>query len=586
MPASDHANHSRALRGGNVVYADADAKALLHDCVDELSAPAEPHWRRVKRSASRTVYVGSVRGQGIYLKHFHSSSLIHRLGRGLGLSDAKTELDFMTHLNSVGVATVPPLAAMCRNGIEWVASRAVGPADPAEKWHVAQLDRGRKGRRLIQQAIVALARMVGQMHAAGVLHRDLHCGNVLIRTDGAEPAPILTDLHRVRKRRRLSRRARAANLALLFHDRYAFTTRTERLRFLRHYLSASGARGTLRGWQRLVESFARRHTLRQHARKDRRVLGRNRYFAPLRLQAGWRGHVVLASKRRMADSQAAEHEFSAEQWRHALRDPEALFVGDGVQVIKDTPSGVVIRRRLRVGPHQLEVYIKRPRRKRRWKAALDCFRAARPTRAFRLGHALLARRIATALPLATLERRRGPLLVDSILITEAVAGPRLNDFLNTWLGRPAKPDVTLTTAQQRQLAQEVLWQLGRLVRNLHDNRFAHRDLKASNLLVHWSVGSPPRLVLVDLDGLRLRRRVGARRRFQGLMRLNVSLLKCPPVNHAGRLRMLLGYLRRPGAGRISFKPYWRVLEEWSARKLRQQIRSRRRRQKAARRPVS
>ena len=68
------------------------------------------------------------------------------------------------------------------------------------------------------------------------------------------------------------------------------------------------------------------------------------------------------------------------------------------------------------------------------------------------------------------------------------------------------------------------------------------------------------------------------------MRLNVSLLECPVVNHAGRLRMLLGYLRRPGIGRINFKPYWRTLEEWSARKLRQQIRLCQRRQKVQRRP--
>ena len=66
----------------------------------------------------------------------------------------------------------------------------------------------------------------------------------------------------------------------------------------------------------------------------------------------------------------------------------------------------------------------------------------------------------------------------------------------------------------------------------------------------------------------------------------MSLLNCPSVNHAGRLRMLMGYLRRPASGRIDFKPYWRVLEKWSARKLRQQIRSMRKRQRVARRPAS
>ena len=78
----------------------------------------------------------------------------------------------------------------------------------------------------------------------------------------------------------------------------------------------------------------------------------------------------------------------------------------------------------------------------------------------------------------------------------------------------------------------------------------------------------------------------ARQEFQGLMRLNVSLLECPAVTHAGRLRMLLGYLRRPGAGRINFKPYWRQLQRWSRGKIRRQIRSRQRRQRAQRRSAA
>jgi hypothetical protein len=69
------------------------------------------------------------------------------------------------------------------------------------------------------------------------------------------------------------------------------------------------------------------------------------------------------------------------------------------------------------------------------------------------------------------------------------------------------------------------------------------------------------------------------------MRLNVSLLRCPAVNHAGQLRMLLGYLRRPGSGRLAFKPYWRVLEQWSARELRRKIHSLQQRQKALRKPT-
>jgi hypothetical protein len=289
----------------------------------------------------------------------------------------------------------------------------------------------------------------------------------------------------------------------------------------------------------------------------------------------------LSSKFSLAGSKAALLEFTPGQWQEALANIEALLKDPANEMIKQSASGMVMRRPLDVGPHHLDVYVKYPRRKQPWKVLLDCLRPSRCRRAFEFGHQLINRRIATALPLAYLERRVGPVLLESVLITEAVDCPRLKPFLNTWLAQPPQGDVHLTVPQQLRLAQQVLWQMGRMLQRLHDNRYAHRDLKANNLLVRWT-GPSPELVLVDLDGLTHTLWISDRRRCQGLMRLNVSLLECPVVNHAGRLRMLLGYLRRPGCGRINFKPYWRTLESWSARKLQQQIRSRRHRQRETR----
>jgi len=570
---------------GHIAYADEAARALLAGHEGRLFCPRSSGWKQVKQNASRTVFRGRIGEVEVYLKQFHNPSPGHRLLRRLGNSDAMRELRFARHLAAHGVPTAPPLAAYCHEDVEWLATRAVTDTQPADAWHAAQIGRGRAGDRPIRRALCRLAELVGKMHAAGMLHSDLHCGNVLVRGGANEVALVLMDLHRAHLRRRLGRRARAANLAQLFYDRLHFTTRTQRLRFLKHYLLASGAEGSLRGWQLMVEHFAQMHTRRQLRQRDRRVFGSGKYFARLTLPDHWRAHVVLDSKRSLAGSRAAELSLSADDWRQALAGPEALLTGEHVEIVKDSPSSLVVRRRLQVGSHTLDVFVKRVRRKRRWKALPDCFRRSRPVRNFALGHALLTRRIATALPLAALERRVGCILTDSILVTEAVAAPRLNDFLDTWLARPARGDTALNVPQQRQLAQAVLWQLGRVLRRLHDNRFAHRDLKATNLLVRWSQETSPEVVLVDLDGLTRRLFLTARRRFQGLMRLNVSLLKCPVVNRAGRLRMLMGYLRRLGSGRVHFKPYWRVLEDWSARKLRQQIRARRKRQKAARRPA-
>ncbi|HOD81880.1 MAG: 3-deoxy-D-manno-octulosonic-acid kinase [Planctomycetes bacterium ADurb.Bin126] len=576
-------SHRQVSPGGKVRFADPSARALVEGHLGALCDPASAGWELVKQNPSRSVYRGRIGLQEVYVKHFHGRSLAHRLGRRLGISRALCELGFSQYLTSHGVSTPPALAAQADGQLEWYATRAVEQAEPGDAWHERLLAQGPSARAAIERATLALAQTVARMHGCGVLHHDLHCGNVLVRGQGPELELAITDLHRMQRKRRLSRRRRARNLAQLLHDRYESTTRTQRLRFLKHYLRLSGGPGTLRGWQLMIEDFARRHRRKQFAKRDRRVLDQNRYFAHLRLPGGWRGRAILASKWAPPGSYAAHLDFTRADWEEALADVDALLTGPGGEVVKDSPTSYVVRRRLTVAGRELDVFVKQPRRKKGWKILLDCVRSARPLRAFRMGHALLTRRIATAMPLVAIERRSGPLLHQSILITEAVDGTQLNHFLNLRLGG-VRGGQGLDANERRRLGQIVLRELGILLQRLHDNDFAHRDLKTNNMIVRWDGQSSPQLVLIDLDGMTARRRLSLRRRFQGLMRLNVSLLECPAVTHAGRLRMLLGYLRRPGAGRINFKPYWRELERWSARKLRQQIRSRRRKQRAVRRP--
>jgi len=586
MRASGSSDNQAAGAAGEVLFADDEARALLEGQLAELSAPDPERWEKVKQNVSRTVYRGRIGDQEVYLKHFHGQSLAHRLARKLGMSRARHEYEISRHLRSCGVATPAPLAARCDEAGHWYAMRAIRSCERGSAWHARMIAEGPGAAARVRQALVALAKLIARMHRAGVLHCDLHCGNVLVRTDTDKVKLILMDLHRAKRRRGFSRRSRSANLAQLFHDRFVFTTRTQRLRFLKHYLSAAGAEGSLRGWQLMVEGFARRHTRHLYSRRDRRIGRDNKYFHNIRLPGGWRGHVVLASKYKMAGSSAAELVFDVESWRRALADPAGLLNKDEGEIFKDSPSSLVIRRSLQVGGTTLNVFVKQHRRKRAWKALADCFRPARALRAFRLGHELLTRRIATALPLAALERRVGPLLTHSILITETIDAPRANQFLNKWLGQRSGTAGELDNTQKQMLAYEVLRQLGRLLQRLPGNKLVHRDLKASNILIRWDGRTTPEVALIDLDGLQHARRPTARRSFQGLMRLNVSLLECPVVNRTGRLRMLLGYLRRPGSGPINFKPYWRVLARWSARKLRDQIRSRRKRQKAFRRPAT
>lgn len=573
---SQAAHQVNRIDAGKVEFADAHAAALLADSAGVLNDPAAAGWECVKQNSSRTVWRGTIGQQEVYVKHFHSQRLAHRVLQVLGMCDAKREMQFATHLTNCGVPTAKPLAVKFGRRRQWICTAAVEQALPANQWHL-QKSQQASAHTQVAQATVTLAGMIARMHNAGVIHCDLHCGNVLVAPGKSGPQLVLMDLHRMRRRRQLSRRAMAANLAQLMHDRMDFTTRTQRLRFLKHYLVRLGGSGSLRGWQSLIEQFAHAHTARQYAGRDRRLVGDDRYFTRLRLGGGWRGRAILATKEHPTGSQAAATRLQAADWQKALADPKSLLqdVGDK---LKDCAGKSIVRRRLQVGQAQLDVLVCRYHRRQWWKRLVDCFRSSRARRAFNVGHELLIRRIATTLPLACLERRIGPVLLENILIVEAVDSPRLQPFLEAYLSGTPQSGHNMDLAQQRHLAQILLWQMGRLLQRMHDTGYSHRGMGAHNLLVRY-VSPTPQLVLADLDGVRRPRWLTQRRRYQSLMRLNVSLLACPAVTHAGRLRMLLGYLRRPGSGRINFKPYWRTLEAWSQRKLRQQIRSRQRRQR-------
>ena len=583
----------RSLQDGStakVRFADAEARAMLVDHLELLCHPAShegPDVKRVKASATRTVWRCRLNGRGYYLKHYHSPSRLRGLGESLGLrrSAAAREMRHSRIVAGCGVST-PQVAAIGHNGGRaWLVSREVAQATPLDLWHERQSGIGGDNAAGTGRVLIALADLVGRLHAGGVVHRDLHTGNILLSEHEGQIRLFLIDLPRVWYRRRLSRRARTEDLAKLMHDRLHVTTRSQRLAFLKRYLQVTDGPGSVRGWAAMVEHLAQAHKDRLYAARDRRVMRSNKYFTPLRLPGGWQGHAVLASKRRPHPSSAAKLVFSAADWQAALDQPHRLFDAADAVTVKNSNSSLVVRRGLTVGEHVVDVFLKRFRRNQPHKALLDMFRGSRALRAFRLGHALLTHRIATALPLAALERRRGPFFLrDSILIAEAVAPAEpVNQFLERCLGHHKRAGQGIDPARGRRAARDVLMRLGRLLRRLHDDRFAHRDFKAGNVLVRWMQDRRPEIVLVDLDGVSRRRRLSQRRMFQGVMRLNVSLLECPSVTHTDRLRMLLGYLRRPGSGRVDFKAYWRQLHRWSENTIRRQIVDRRRKQKKRRR---
>ena len=139
---------------------------------------------------------GRIGPQEVYVKHYHRRSPLRRVLAVLGDCDARREMRFAKLLLDNGIPTPQPLAcATARRGR--FCSAAVEGAQSGDAWHAAAISGGAAGQKLARQAAVALAQMVGKMHAAGLVHRDLHCGNLLVRVHDGRVQLTLMDLHRM-----------------------------------------------------------------------------------------------------------------------------------------------------------------------------------------------------------------------------------------------------------------------------------------------------------------------------------------------------------------------------------------------------
>ena len=115
------------------------------------------------------------------------------------------------------------------------------------------------------------------------------------------------------------------------------------------------------------------------------------------------------------------------------------------------------------------------------------FRPARSYRAAYAAERLRAAGLPTPRVWAAGERKRGPYLIGSYLVTEALSGVRpASDFLSDDPKAAESPERILKAA-------------GRLLRGLHSDGFYHGDLKLSNLYLE----NRERLGFWDLDSVRI-----------------------------------------------------------------------------------
>ena len=511
--------------------------------------------RKVKSHQRRAVYVVEHAGRTFFVKHDRNVGLARAIGYFFRGGAARREWRAIAEALGRGVRTAVPVAwgERIRWGLAWesfLITEAIPNAVPLDRFvfdRVAQLPVERQAD-VRRQVFGSLAELVAAIHTAGICHGDFHAGNMLVRVESidaqAPPEIYLIDLQGARFSGPLDWPTSRRNLIVLNAKWFDRASLAERWRFLRTYLAL---RSELDAPPRnaileQLELGAREHARHFHRRRDRRAMETNQDFT--------------RTRGRQATLHAV-HDLPEGVSQALLRQPDRLLWRHLDRPVKLDHASLMVRAELPLANGPVEVAYKRWR-PRSWRKALwSRFRGSRALRGWYLGQALRARGIATARPLVVREPRRGGFRRESYLATEWIDGA---ENLHLWGWQLAERPA----AQRLRLAARCAESLGRLVGRMHSRHVSHGDLKGSNLLIAER-DDELRTWLIDVDGVRIHRRLSPRRREADLARLATSLEAHPWVSSAIRYRFLRAYAAESPPATIRCKSLWRGVARRAAR---------------------
>jgi hypothetical protein len=209
-------------------------------------------------------------------------------------------------------------------------------------------------------------------------------------------------------------------------------------------------------------------------------------------------------------------------------DPDRALLHPNCRVLKlqrkvvvgrvETPAGVLFVKRYNVFA---------------WRVALAGWMRSPAFRAWSAAEVLAAGGFGTPEVVAAIEYRCAGWLRRSFFVTREVTGAVTAD--QRWRAILADPLATRRRAHRRAFARA----LGDLFRRLHAAGLYHNDLKDVNVLVRGPAETPA-CVLLDLEGVRQRRRIGRGRRVKNIVQLDRTLGR--QASAADRLRFLRAYL--------------------------------------------
>jgi tRNA A-37 threonylcarbamoyl transferase component Bud32 len=310
------------------------------------------------------------------------------------------------------------------------------------------------------EILLLLFEELAKLNEAGIIQEDLHLGNFLISGDKVfclDTATMKFQPHPIDKTQSLRQ------LAVLSW----YVPQKERAglpRLLDAYAKVRGWKFT-RDDRKAVEDYMNKHInreIRRQLKKTLRTSGRQ-----IRFEKG--NFIAVFDTTLYEDLDVSGF----------LSEIDALM-----------EAGRVLKRRntsflARVAIGGKDVVIKRYNHKGLWHSIRQSFRTSRAKRSWLHGHRLAMLGVNTPRPLAYIEKRIGPILWASYIITEHVQGPNLDEIL-----------IDPSTSDERK--QDVYRQIHELMTAMHKNRITHGDFKRTNFVI-----TEDKVCITDLDAMKV-----------------------------------------------------------------------------------
>jgi len=473
--------------------------AYRSDLEDLIQDPAtfldEAETRVIKHNNVRTVLYLRLGDHDYYVKRYARGDVRERLKARVFESKASREWRILQAGLEAGLP-VPVAAAVAekRRGGFVVGSYLATVALPNVLDLVPHLEAHLREDSTGRHAFLrALGRAVRRFHEAGLLHRDLHSGNVLVSQEGtpAQGRIHFIDLHRGRLRKRLGPGVRRWNLAFLLHSTTRVTEAADRAEVVRGYVEdGPGGLGPMESVLAWIEGKIERLERRRLKSRSRRCRVKSSAF---RVEA-WEGGTLYREK-----------DFGLEAAREAIRAHQAAR--DAGAVVKRTRRTILTEVE---NPAHGRLVVKEffPR-------VLDRWTGGRGLRAWRAGNGLRVRALPAVRPRAFLRCRKG----GGYLVMDRAPGERLDHHVIR---------LALEMGETSRAFASRIRDLGRAVadlfRDMHHRGVYHGDLKACNVHVDTRPDGTPALTLMDYDRVTFPDRpLDERRCIKNLAQLHASV---------------------------------------------------------------